>query len=681
MWVPGAARRDVPLALVHHANQYLITDGYADRDGMGTILGLNAPVASVTDRRGFLPLLQLHLTYKIPINLHMSGTLIEALAWHYPDSCALLERLAAAGLLEMVGSTFSQNVMPFSSDRCNRYQIEHELWLYRTQLLWDPALVKVFWVPERVWHTAKMAPLLQQDDLPNGGYRYVLLDDRLVYPVGTGYSGSPRERFDQDAGRDLDCFLPWTIAGSDGLVMLPISKRLRYLIPGHTSESIARLEELLTWVAERGHEQTIAVYGDDLERAAGVGGWNARYPERYEELLQWLTANPWVRPVRISDWAARIPTPDPRTIEQGTFYELARRWKAGEDYRGWYDDPNCVQHRRYLQQAEQRLLTAEQRGADTSLLDLGWQHLLRASYETSWHSIDNGNAPGQLAPWAAALTSHARSCRVVALAAEWATVRDRLAHADLVDVDDDGTEELVLKNEWLMAVISPRWGGRITYLFDLTGPEGRLAIGNISDDWNLQEELNRYMEVPRNHPGALADVGHENDLYQPVICPPRRGVAAATLRNHQPESPLAGTEKRFLLRPGARHVCVTYRLPPQLRRLSTEVCFSPDYARILRCGRLGLKRMEGGELRGWRNGAARVWLRIDRCHSLVWDTPHQPECGHGLNLRVTSFERLFHLDIGVGQPRHSVCAGDPQLVFVDSLPDSGGNLGGADGHL
>ena len=34
----------VHMALVHHANQYVITNGYADRQGMNDILGLSNPL-------------------------------------------------------------------------------------------------------------------------------------------------------------------------------------------------------------------------------------------------------------------------------------------------------------------------------------------------------------------------------------------------------------------------------------------------------------------------------------------------------------------------------------------------------------------------------------------------------------------------------------------------------------
>ena len=40
MKAPNTENNQVQLALVHHANQYVITDGYADRQGMNDILGL-----------------------------------------------------------------------------------------------------------------------------------------------------------------------------------------------------------------------------------------------------------------------------------------------------------------------------------------------------------------------------------------------------------------------------------------------------------------------------------------------------------------------------------------------------------------------------------------------------------------------------------------------------------------
>jgi aminoglycoside phosphotransferase (APT) family kinase protein len=657
------------LAIVHHANQYVIADGYGDRQGITEILGLRGPASHPA---GFLPLLRMHLEYGIPLNLHLSGTLLEALAWHCPQSFSFIKDLDRAGLLEIVGSTFSQNVMPFFENRLNLRQINDELALLRRHLGWNPAKVKVFWVPERVWDTDKLASVLRSSSLLNGGYRYVLLDDRLLYPWGGQYAGSPRERFDRERPRDPEAYMPWEVAGSGGLVVLPISRDLRYTIPPATGADLERLEEILRWLAASTSPQSIAVYGDDLEKAAGVGGWDPQHPERYERFLRFLRDQKWVRPVLISSWGAAQSPAGVRNVERGTFFELARSWNAGEDYRGWYEDPECAEHRAYMAQSELALREAERAGADSALLDLGWKHFLHCCYETSWHEpyylpgVPNGRP--RLAGFAAALTSHARSSIMIARAARWAVERDGKAHAESLDIDDDGVPELVVKNPQLFGVFSPRWGGRLSYLFDFTGRSGRIVVGNLSDDWNLQEDLHRYLDCPRNHPGALADVGHEHDRHEVALVDCAGRSADATLRNVENDSPLWGAEKRVRLAAGDAHLSVSYALPPTVRRLSTEVCLSPDYARLLQLGPKDLSPLSGPRWRGWRNGGSRVWLRIDPKQSTLWDTPHQERSGHGVNLRVTSFSRYFGLKLGVGWP---------SALSAPGLPASGDGTGAA----
>src|SRR5688500_20240353 len=86
--------------------------------------------------------------------------------------------------------------MPLFESSFNSRQLDEFLWLYRRHLGRPPEEVEVCWVPERVWDTAKLASILTSSELANGGYRYVLLDDRLLYPNNGTYAGSPLERFD-----------------------------------------------------------------------------------------------------------------------------------------------------------------------------------------------------------------------------------------------------------------------------------------------------------------------------------------------------------------------------------------------------------------------------------------------------------------------------------------------------
>ena len=188
--------RVIPLALVQHANQYLIAESYDNREGISQIV------------EGYAATLHLHDKYCIPINLHLSGTLIEAIAWHRPEFFALVKKFRAKRLLNVIGGTYAENVMPLFSPAFNRRQLNEHLWLCRRHLDCSPAEIKICWVPERVWDTEKLASVLADPTLANGGYRFVLLDNRLLYPSSGSYRGSQRVIFDSTGPYDrMDDFI------------------------------------------------------------------------------------------------------------------------------------------------------------------------------------------------------------------------------------------------------------------------------------------------------------------------------------------------------------------------------------------------------------------------------------------------------------------------------------------
>ena len=146
----------VALALVHHANQYLITEGYDNRPDLRATLG------SVDSKSGLAWILELHRRHNIPANVHLSGTLLEAIAWHQPDFLLQVRELLDIGLIGLVGSCYAQNIMRFFSYEHNLRQLNEGLLLYKVHLGVDPESVKVFWPPERVWDTPRMAPVPDQ---------------------------------------------------------------------------------------------------------------------------------------------------------------------------------------------------------------------------------------------------------------------------------------------------------------------------------------------------------------------------------------------------------------------------------------------------------------------------------------------------------------------------------------
>ncbi|MDQ4130941.1 MAG: hypothetical protein M3133_08145, partial [Actinomycetota bacterium] len=566
----------VGLALVHHANQYLVTTGYDDREGIDELVA------------GYAAVLRLHEERRVPANLHLSGTLLEAAAWHAPWFLELIGRLHHSGLVEVIGGTYADGIMTVLPQTLNRRGILEHLDLCTLHLECGPRSVTAFWVPERVWETSSIAPLLTDRELPNGGFNCVLLDDRLFYPSSSPYGlpspssaelNSPRRCFDA-AGpyhrgtpnllqRPAGMPAPSFVADGEGLVALPISSWLRYCVPPRSREHW----ELLQWTLARACEQAVPpllVYADDLERTAGLASWERHALPAYAEFLDWLIAQERVVPVRLTPWLQAHPPRHVATIEPGTFFELAERG-AGEDYRGWWDASAWAPYRRHLTEAEEAIRSAQRDGVGGPLVELAWKHLLATTYETAWHSeaellspprscLSPPSVPAGPAPWARAIASHARSCLPM-LAAARSFASHGEPHADVVDLDADGEEEAILSNGLLYAVLSPSRGGRLTALFAHTPAGGAAVVGNPSDDWNWQEELHAYMERPANHPGALSDVGFEHDRYEVAAVASLPSGAGLELVNVDPTSPLSGTRKRIVLPPDRAELLVCYRWP------------------------------------------------------------------------------------------------------------------------
>ena len=643
----------VSFAIVHHGNQYLITNAYPNREGLADIL------------TGFREILSLHLHYRVPLNLHLSGILIEAIAWHEPDFFDLVRDLIEQHLLEWVGSAYAQNILPLFSREHNLRQLNLAFDLYQRHLGICPDLVKICWLPERVWDPASLASLLESTELRNGGYRSVLLDDRLGFPLQPSDNSLSRSVFDKR--HPPNGYLPRTlssgsmaegvsiegkqvpshIAGTLSLAALPTFRVLRYCVPPVNDQQWEQLEQTLS-AAPCYASESLLIYADDLEKAARVGPWGERewqphHVRPYEQFLQWLNRRPDVQPALISSWLQTRPPRATRTIESGCYYELAHGMRAGEDYQKWWQSAAWQPYREILVRVEQTLLAE---GSSSPLLDLAWTQLMACSYETAWHDCDpSGEA--RPAPWAKALASHARAAYVMMAAAHWMQHRDGHAHVVLRDVDEDGDPEVVLCNDSLYAVVTPAYGGRLVYLFDLTG-EGALMIGNPANDWNWQEELNRCMEQPRNHVGACAEVGFENDSYSVQSTMYHEGVASMHLVNTTAHSRMRGAQKIFRLQGQAPALEVNYALPAGAGPLAIDFCLSPDYHSLLMNGRSNLSPFCTVNARGWRNGKASVCVAKEPNAPMIWTPPPVAECDHGKLVRLATDCMHFQFAIHVG---------------------------------
>lgn len=228
------------------------------------------------------------------------------------------------------------------------------------------------------------------------------------------------------------------------------------------------------------------------------------------------------------------------------------------------------------------------------------------------------------------------------------------ATVTVTDIDGDGQAEVVLRNAHLYAVLSPDHGGRLTHLF-ARGPRGGvLVVGNPTDDWNFQQDLNRFMDRPANHPGGLADLGGEHDRYR-VSTVADDGCAHVELVDVEQGSRLRGTRKTFLLLPDSPALLIGYRVGPQVEQLRTETCLSPDYYRMLRRGRETLRPIRDARRRGWANGDVAVWVCTARDERTTWEDAATREVGHGFVIRAAAPAPGCHLLLGVGAAEESDC--------------------------
>ncbi|OGD37058.1 MAG: hypothetical protein A2V45_10470 [Candidatus Aminicenantes bacterium RBG_19FT_COMBO_58_17] len=214
----------------------------------------------------------------IHFTLHFSGPLWEYMAAKERRSRDLVEEMTGRGQLELLGGGFYEPVLSIipEEDRIGQLCLMNEF--LSENFGRKPRGV---WLTERVWE-----PHLPKT-LAKAGIEYTLLDEEHFHYAGV---------------KDIE--RPYlTEEGGCPLILFPVSKALRYLIPFRTIEDVrAHFRE----VAGRGG---VAILGDDGEK---FGLWPGTHKWVYEE--GWLAGflayleNEGVRTMTCSEYLDLLPS-------------------------------------------------------------------------------------------------------------------------------------------------------------------------------------------------------------------------------------------------------------------------------------------------------------------------------------------------------------------------------------
>ncbi len=229
----------MPLSLVltFHFNQH--TNAYAD-------------LANRVCYRGLLNVLRAHP--KLKFNLHLSGTLLRALAWYDPETLSLVRAGVAAGQFELLGSTYAQNV-PYATDDWDNAQ---QIILHREILAkLFGVQPKSFWISERSWRQSLVKVIA------DGGFTHTLIEDQILQAGG------------------LTRPVPVALAmGEQSITAVYddniLRERLNYAVWFGRRKQLFDYLKTFSASAQRGSKDLALAYAEDAE-AVGLWNWENGY--------------------------------------------------------------------------------------------------------------------------------------------------------------------------------------------------------------------------------------------------------------------------------------------------------------------------------------------------------------------------------------------------------------------
>ncbi len=430
--------------------------------------------------KAYKPFLELFDQFEnLRMSLHQSGILWLWQQERYPPYFDLVQKLVYDNRIDIMTGGFYEPILPSIPDRDKLGQIEMLSRYLEGQFGVDALGL---WVTERVWepHLPKV--------LNQAGVQYVPIDDtHFLY-----------------AGFELNQLRGVFLTEEEGysVKLLPIQKRLRYLIPFGSVEEV--IDELRAQADI--NPGGLAVYADDGEK---FGVWPKTHQHCYvdgwlKDFFRALTDNSdWLEVISLREAAqtkpvgrAYLPTasyaemlhwalPPMAFNEYEEFeewlkkrgkFEQYNRFVRGGHWRGFlakYDESNYM-HKRMLLVSEKFKKRLEEKPRDYETNDKIRHHLYAAQCNCAyWHGVFGG-----------LYLPHLRSAvyeHIIRAEELLKTARENVK-TELKDYDGDGYDEVIVSTNKMVSIIKPSLGGMM------------VELDNYESAFNVTDTLRRRKE-------------------------------------------------------------------------------------------------------------------------------------------------------------------------------------------
>ncbi len=357
-------------AVIAHANQSVATKGgtqghiFTDRSDIGFY-------------PGFIRLIDSAEMLNVPMNLHISGTLLMSFQWAtqnpveagYPnrDGPTFLNRVKkfvtpGQGPGSLVGGVLAEHIMPYFEGEVNRKSIAQNTELVQNLFGLGVDDMKVMHIPERVFHTNTNSPYVNPagpikgkpfEDIVASGFPATYLDEVThlhwwFYPNETNNAGWDTNACGRWAGGQGNDEEPYhhKVHKINGVYCFMINDREDQEKFGNDGDGMQTATRyVLLQKARSADSSQLTLVFDDWEAFAGnsfASSTPNNNADQWDRTIRWAANHPWIELVNLKDvlgWALADPT---WVVDHGYVYDKSSQtyeWlkRASEQsYDHWY---------------------------------------------------------------------------------------------------------------------------------------------------------------------------------------------------------------------------------------------------------------------------------------------------------------------------------------------------------